>query len=505
MKARDPADDSPSLGAMASTEPQAGTEAPAGARRMVRTFAGLLGGEMMTRATMLVAALIAVRVLAPGAFGAYTYAVALASIANFVIDLGLASLVTRDVAEDAERAPHLLGAFVKAQLLLAALTFALVAALATSGLVSGPASVAAILLATAAVAIASLARPYEATITGLGRAELLTLTRGLRGAALIAATAIAAMLWETPEALLGGMAVAEAFGALATVVLCTALVVRPALRAPSRDLRRLLRAAIPFALLAGFNVIYLRVDTLMLGWLDTDVAVGNYGVASRVMETALVLPAYYGSAFLATVGRTGARTPRARVQTAGAVRNVLLLTVPFAVALAYAATPLVDLIAGSEYEEAGTILTLLCPMLVLIASYGVLANLQVALDHVSLLVRILGLALVAKIAINLAVIPAYGPKGAAIVASSVEACAVVAQWWMARAHVDVRPLLGFVARILAAGAVMAGVAIGVGALAPWPVALVVAAAAFGAAAVLLRCVDASEVRMARAALRGGPA
>ena len=94
------------------------------------------------------------------------------------------------------------------------------------------------------------------------------------------------------------MVVAEALGALATAVLSTVLVVRPALRTPSRDFRRLLRAAIPFALLAGFNVLYLRVDTLMLGWLDTDVAVGNYGVASRVMETALVLPAYFGSAFL---------------------------------------------------------------------------------------------------------------------------------------------------------------------------------------------------------------
>ena len=83
---------------------------------------------MTTRATMLVAAVIAVRVLAPGAFGAYAYAVAVASIANFVIDLGIASLVTRDVSQDASRAPQLLGAFVKVQLLLAALTFVLVSA-----------------------------------------------------------------------------------------------------------------------------------------------------------------------------------------------------------------------------------------------------------------------------------------------------------------------------------------------------------------------------------------
>ena len=487
---------------MATSDPPAESAAPAGARRMVRTFAGLLGGELMTRGTMLIAALIAVRVLAPGAFGAYTYAVALASIANFVIDLGIASLVTRDVSQDATLAPHLLGAFLKAQALLASGTFVVVAALAWSGAVSGPASSSAIVLAMAAVAIASLARPFEAALTGLGRAELLTFTRALRGIALVVCTAVAAALWETPEGLLGAMAVSETAGVVAVAVVCTIVAVRPALRARSLELKRLLRAAIPFALLAGFNVIYLRVDTLMLGWLDTDVAVGNYGVASRVMETALVLPAYFGGAFLATVGRTGARTARARIQTAGAVRNVLLLTVPFAVALAYAAGPLVDLAAGSGYDEAGTILTLLCPMLVLVASYGVLANLQVALDHVSLLVRILGLAVVAKIAINFAVIPAYGAKGAAVVASSIEAVVVVVQWWLARWYIDVPPLLRFVARIFAAGAVMAGVALGVGAVAPWPVALVAAGAAFGAAALALGCVDADEVRMVRAALRG---
>lgn len=486
---------------MTTSEPPVEGAPPAGARRMVRTFLGLLGGEMMTRATMLIAALIAVRVLAPGAFGAYTYAVALASLANFVIDLGLASLVTRDVAEDASRAPRLLGSFLKAQILLAVLTFTGVAAVAATGVVSGPATLGAILLATAAISIASLGRPFEAVITGLGRAELLTVTRAVRGVALVGATVVAAALWETPEALLGAMAASETVGVLVAALACVWFVVRPTLSARSRDLKRLLRAAIPFALLAGFNVLYLRIDTLMLGWLDTDVAVGNYGVASRIMETALVLPAFFGSAFLVTVGATGVRTARARVQTAGAVRNVLLLTVPFAVALGYAAQPLVEIIAGDGYETGGEVLTLLCPMIVLVASYGVLANLQVALDHVPLLVRIGCFGVLAKIAINIPVIPAHGVKGAAVVAVGVEASVVVVQWWTARAYIDVRPLLGFVARILLAGAVMVAVAIAAGSVVPWPVALVVAAVAFAAAAIALRCVDPHELRLARGALR----
>lgn len=482
-------------------ESAAAASAPPGARRMVRTFVALVSGEVLTRSTMLVAALIAVRVLAPAAFGAYAYAVALASIVNFVIDLGISSLVTRDVAGSAERAPILLGAFLKAQAMLAALTFVLAASVAATGVLSGPASTSALVLAIGAVAVSSMARPWEATLTGLGRAGVLAVSRGVRGAVLVVATGVVAALSSTPEALLGAMVVAEAAGALTVGLVCAALVVRPALRAPSRDLTRLLRAAIPFALLAGFNVLYLRVDTLMLGWLDSDVAVGNYGVASRIMETALVLPAFFGSAFLATVGHTGARTPRARVQTAGALRNVMLLSLPFAIGLAYAAAPLVRLLAGHDYASAGRVLALLCPMIVWVASYGVLANLQVALDHVSLLVRINVLGVLAKVALNLVAIPIYGVTGAAVVAVAVEAVVVGCQWWISRAYFDVRALSGFLGRMLGAGALMAAAAVGLGRLIPWPVALAGSAVVFGMAAVALRCVDPDEMRLARAALR----
>ena len=471
---------------------------------MVRTLVALLSGEALTRSAMLVAALIAVRVLAPTAFGAYAYAVALASIVNFVIDLGISSLVTRDVAGSAQRAPTLLGAFLKAQAVLAVATFTLAAGVIATGELSGPASISALVLALGAVSVSSMARPWEATLTGLGRAGLLTVARAVRGVVLLIATVIAAVLWPTPEALLGAMVVSETAGALTVGLVCSLFVVRPALRAPSRHLTRLLRAAIPFALLAGFNVLYLRVDTLMLGWLDTEVAVGNYGVASRIVETALVLPAFFGTAFLATVGHTGARTQRARVQTAGALRNVMLLSLPFAIGLAYSATPLVRLLAGPDYESAGRVLALLCPMIVWVASYGVLANLQVALDHVSLLVRINVFGVLAKVALNVVVIPRHGITGAAVVAVAVEGVIVVLQWWISRDCFDVGALLGFLARIGVAGALMGATAVGLGTLVPWPVSLAGSAAVFALAAVALRCVNLDEMRLAQGALRGAP-
>ncbi len=105
---------------------------------MVRTFAGLIGGELMTRSTMLVAALIAVRVLSRGP-SARTPTPSRSRASRTSSSTSGSPRWSRVTSPSRHRArPVLLGAFLKAQTLLATATFALVAALAATGAVSGP-------------------------------------------------------------------------------------------------------------------------------------------------------------------------------------------------------------------------------------------------------------------------------------------------------------------------------------------------------------------------------
>lgn len=466
---------------------------------MVRTFVSLAGAELMTRVFLFIAALIAVRALVPGEFGEFAYAVALASVVNFLIDFGVTPLVTRDVSADPDRAGELLGAFLKTQVLLAVGTFGVATALAYVGAFGGPASFAALALGLGAIAISSLSRPFEATLTGRGRAHLVTLGRAARGVVLIAGTALVAIVRTTPEAFLVALLASEVFGVVAVGVACVARSTRPILSTGLADLRRLMRLAVPFALLAAFSVLYLRIDILMLGQFKSDVVVGNYAVASRIMDTAIIVPAYFGSAFLATVAQTGARTPLARLQTASALRHIVLICVPLAFGLAVAADPLVDLIAGSDYSSAGEVLAILSPWLALIASYSVLANLQVALDRVGVLVKIVLAGLAFKLALNAFAIPTYGANGAAVSAVIAECAVVVAQWFSARDYVDVKPFLDYLLRLLLCTAAMLAVGLPLLALA-WPLALVAGLLVFAASALVIGCVSLEELRLAVSSL-----
>ena len=278
--------------------------------------------------------------------------------------------------------------------------------------------------------------------------------------------------------------------------LCVTRCFTPNLRVPGAQVRALLRRALPFALVLGFGVLYLRVDLIMLGLIGSEAAVGNYALASRVLETAIAVPSFFGGAFLATVAQTGAGTDRAAAQTAQALRYLLLICVPLAFALAVAAEPLIDLVAGGGYDQAGEVLVRLSPVLVLTAAYVVLANLQVALDRTKQLVRISLAGIALKIALNAWAIPRYGANGAAMAAVGGEVLVVIAQWYFARRDFDARATLAWCARLLTpVAAMLAAGALALGTIG-WPAALVLGLVAFAVTALVTRCTSVAELRLA---------
>jgi O-antigen/teichoic acid export membrane protein len=467
---------------------------------MARIFVALLSADIVTRGMAAVATVIVVGVLAPEAFGEVAYALAAAAVIGVFVDLGLWLLLVRDVSEEPTRAPRLLGSVLRLEATLGLAVFGVGALVALAGVAPGPASGPALALGLGVMAANSLSRPYEATLTGYGRAHLVAFTRSVTGAALVAGTTLAALTKPAPESFLAASMAAEVVGLATIGGVCRARCFRLQLRVPARDLLALLRRAIPFALLVGFGLLYLRIDLIMLGLLGTDAAVGNYGLAARVLEVAVAVPAFFGGAFLATVAQTGAGTDRVADQTALALRYVLLICVPLAFALAIAADPLVDLVAGPRYEGASEVLVRLSPVLALTAAYAVLTNLQVALDRTSLLVKISLGGIALKVVLNAWAIPRYGANGAALAAVAGEGLVVVSQWYFARHDFDAARVLAWCGRLVVSAAAMVAVGSLVAIGLPWLTALAGGLAAFLVAAWVTACVSVSELRLAWASV-----
>jgi len=472
---------------------------------MAGTFAGLLSAEAVVRGFTLIASVITVRSLAPSGFGAFAYALAFAGIVGVTVDFGLSLLLIRDVSTRPEHSAALLGSTLVAICIVGALAFVVAGVLAFSGAVTGPASSAALLIAFGAAAADAVALAFEATLTGHGRSGLLPFVRAARGGALVCAVAFAALSHPTPEGFLAASLAGSLAGAAAAAVVCALRAVRPIFTSAVRGAAPLLRRALPFALLAASYLLYSRIDLVMLGLIDGRHSAGQYGVATRVLEMALLVPIYFGSAFLATISHgVGGRlaTPPTPFRTARALRASLLIGVPLSFGVAFAGPAVVDVIAGHGYGAAGDLLARLSPVIALVACYAVLSNLQLALDRTATLVGIVAVGALAKIAFNAVLIPAYGARGAAGTAVGVETLIVLAQWTAARRQLAGVRLTSWGVRF--AGAVVAmvvtGVVLGASAAVAWPFALAAGLGVFAAAAAFGGTITGAELRAAGLAL-----
>jgi O-antigen/teichoic acid export membrane protein len=418
---------------------------------MAQIFVASLGADFIARGLAAVATILVVRALAPAEFGQIAYALATAVVVGVAVDLGLSYLLVREVSSAPERGPSLLGSVLRLQGLLSVAIFGGGALLAATGTLRGPAEPAVLALGFAVVAANTVTRPFEATLSGYGRAHLVTVAHTVRGVSLVTLTAVAVLVDPTPASALLAALAAEVVGA-ATIWTLTAGRVAPPSLAQAIDMRSMLRRAVPFALFAGFALLYLRIDTIMLGALSSDDEVGSYGVAVRVVETVVAVPSFFGAAFLATVAQGDLE--RAGVRTERALRLLLLVCVPLAFALGAVAGPIVQLVGGDDYDRAAEVLVRLSPMIALFGAYTVLANLQIALDRTVVLVWISVGGVALKIALNAWAIPEWGATGAAATVVAAEAAVVVAQWVAARGHVRGRALARWAAGLLVAAVAM---------------------------------------------------
>jgi O-antigen/teichoic acid export membrane protein len=404
--------------------------------RLVPTFVSLLSGETLTRGSVAVAGLVAVRALVPSAFGQLAYALAIAASVTTLADVGLTALVTRDVAADQARAHRII---TGALALLAACYLPLLllaSVVALSGVLNATIAPAALVLAVVMAILAAGARPIEAALSGLGRAPVLVPIRALRATAVVAATVLVAQASHpTATGFLVAWTIAEGLGLAVAIGLGWHTHATPTRHDVRGSARAIARRSGPFLLLAATFFAYSRIDLLLLGPISGRDAVASYAVAQRVVETFGLVPLYLGGAFLATIAGRDPNAESVRQEAGTTLLRAIVAGVALSLVIAVAARPIVIAIAGHRYAHSAGLLRELSPLVALLSGYAVLANVQIARGAVGTLVRLLALSLALKLVFDAWAIPVFGAQGAAAVAVASEALLLAGQW---RAAPDIR-------------------------------------------------------------------
>lgn len=458
-------------------------------RRVVRGGAIRFVGFGLVNLLGVVSALILLRYLGVVDYGRYGTVLALIAIASGLADAGMTVVGSRELAlrSPGEERRRLVAMMVGLRVTLA---LAFVAVAMVVGLAAGYDDV--MLAGVALAGLGAILLAVQVTITLPLSVELrnarLTVSEIVKQVILVAGIAICAVL---DASLIWFFAVQVAVG-IGSLAILPLLVGRNAIVAPRWDVEEMKqfgRKVLPVAGALVLTIAYVRLLVVLCSVLTNDYETGLFVTSARIVEilggVALLI-----SGVVLPVASVAARDDRGRLEyvLARTTEISLMLGVLCAVVFVFAAEPVVVLLGGEEFRDAGPVLRLQAPAVVTIFLVQAWAAFLIADDHLRDLLRCVSVGLVALLAAGLLLIPIADAEGAAI-------AAVVADVAYATAvFVAIRRLPGhpvpvhgrFLTRL--ALALAAATAIGLALPGPDEVVAVVAAMVFAAGCIVQRLV-----------------
>lgn len=369
--------------------------------------------------------MVAGRFLSAADYGRFSYALALTTIVETLMDLGLSQVTVRAVARDQAAADHLFPNVLGLKIVWVTVGLALLGVV-TPILRTDPV----VVRLCYALGISSGVRSYLLTarglLQGLHRFDLEALAVVSDRVLLLLAGG--AVLWAG----YGLFGLAVAFVASRLVVLGAVQLmlgwvipnVRPTFdRAVWRDIQS---AALPLGVFMIALNTYTYIDTVILGLLRTDAEVGWYAASYRVYEGLTYAPSILFAvltprlSYLFSRDRTAYRRLLTRSLAASLALGVVL-----GGGTALAAKPIITTLFGSGYAAAARPLQILSGGAVFIFGSWILysAALSTNLERRLLLTTAIGLSV--NVALNIVLIPRYGISGAAWATVLAEALTVV--------------------------------------------------------------------------------
>lgn len=383
-------------------------------RRILDNIGWLFFDKALRLALGLLVGVWVARYLGPTQFGLLNYVMAFVGLFAIFVNFGLENIVVRDLARDPADTEATLGTAALLHLLGAVVAYGLLIAV-ISHLRPDDAlarSVAGLLGLTLFFRVFDVARYwFEAQV-------LSKYVIRLSSAVLLVLSAVKVWLILTGATLIAFVWVRVVDGA--AVGLGTALLFflhgmpLKRLRAHWDRARTLMRDTWPLFLSGAAQLVYLKIDVVMLGQMADDTTVGIYSAATWVSEVWYVIPMIIvGSVFPAILAakKSGEAIYYRRLQQLFDL--MVLMSLGLAIPMTFASSLLMIFLFGAPFADAGPVLAVhiwasVFIFLSMASSRWFLAeNLQIMLLQRS------ALGAVANVILNYILIPDYGAIGAA--------------------------------------------------------------------------------------------
>ena len=385
-------------------------------RSITRMVGGDTLGQFLGRVVAGGASLVALRLatvaLGPTRYGHVAIALALVQVFGGIADFGLLAVVTRDMAvADAESAADILRSAFWLRLALGAVSTVAVLAITAVAFGHEPGVLTGVLILAPILITRAVDLAYTAWFAAATRLATPTL--------IVAVVQLVSLpfLWLLLRNNGGGAAY---LGITAAAAVVSGLAIAAWSRRPLRGRtstgtargRELLRAALPLGVVTVVNMVYLRLDGVLLAIERPAAQVAYYGVAYRPIDFVVGLPALLMLALLPSLAQA---TPARQLELVQRALDVLVLAaVVICLGVAASAHLIVGVLGGSDFYPASRPLAILGIGAAISFGSGVFGHALVAIHEQRRMLHIVLAVTIVNLTANLAFIHYWGPTGASL-------------------------------------------------------------------------------------------
>ena len=228
--------------------------------------------------------------------------------------------------------------------------------------------------------------------------------------------------------------------------------------------KQLLPTIFTFGLGNALGMVSLRINAILLSVWGTMAAVGQYAVATKLTEIALIVPSLFNQLLLPRLARRYATEGHREFgDLEGSIRSFFALAIPTGIGVILFARPIVTLIFGDEFVDAVLVLQVLMVCFLVECLDGLLGVVLKAAGLQSLDVRVYSVNPIVTVSLSLIAIPFLGGVGAALSKLAATLCSSSLRIYAVAREVAPLGWFGIVAKPLAiAGAAAACSAVLVG-------------------------------------------
>jgi len=356
------------------------------------------------------------RYLGADNFGKYTFALSFVALFSVIMDFGLFSVLTREIARDRTKTDKYFGNVLTFSLLAGLFVLILVCVLIN--VLGYPLVTRQLVYMTGLIIfLDTLALSFYFVFRGRLNMKYEALGIVIHKTALLAVGLVLIFVKANLVLMLLPLLVASCFYlGNAVFFLKRKLGIWPVPRFDKRTLKSLLRLSWPFFIAAVFAKLYSTSDTILLSYLVDDKAVGWYNAAQKLVNAFLLLIAgSLSSALYPSLSYYFVRSKQELNKLfTRAVFYLMLITVPLVFGLLILSRPIILFIYGAGYSPAVLVLALLSCSIPFMFLDFIMVSLLNACEKQKINTVIHGLGVGIFIILNLILIPVLSYIGAAL-------------------------------------------------------------------------------------------